>query len=73
MQIVLQLIRWVTTEAKNVYRLVFVSRGTIVMLISWSEFRHALRQRNSLLKSRKDLKLLDYWDEHLLGPSRLTP
>jgi DNA replication and repair protein RecF len=37
----------------------------------WGEYRHALRQRNSLLKSRKDLNLLDYWDEHLLGPSRL--
>jgi len=36
---------------------------------SWSEFRHALRQRNRLLKTRQDLKLLDYWDEHLLGPS----
>ena len=36
---------------------------------SWSHFRHALRQRNRLLKSRRDLKLLDYWDEHLLEPS----
>ena len=36
---------------------------------SWGEFRHALRQRNRLLKTRQDLKLLDYWDEHLLGPS----
>ena len=36
---------------------------------SWSDFRHALRQRNRLLKTRQDLKLLDYWDEHLLAPS----
>ncbi|MCP4471838.1 MAG: DNA replication/repair protein RecF [Gammaproteobacteria bacterium] len=36
---------------------------------SWSEFKHALRQRNRLLKTRQDLKLLDYWDEHLLKPS----
>jgi DNA replication and repair protein RecF len=38
---------------------------------AWVEFRHALRQRNRLLKSRKDLKLLDYWDEHLVRPSLL--
>jgi len=37
----------------------------------WAEYRHALRQRNKLLKSRKDLKLLTYWDDHLVGPSRL--
>jgi len=36
---------------------------------SWSEFRHALRQRNRLLKTRQDLELLDYWDEHLLKPA----
>lgn len=35
----------------------------------WSDFRHALRQRNRLLKTRKDFKLLDYWDEHLVAPS----
>lgn len=35
----------------------------------WSDLRHALRQRNRLLKSRQDLKLLDYWDEHLVAPS----
>jgi DNA replication and repair protein RecF len=35
----------------------------------WVEFRHALRQRNRLLKMRRDLKLLDYWDQHLLAPS----
>ena len=35
----------------------------------WVEFRHALKQRNRLLKSRKDLNLLEYWDEHLVAPS----
>ena len=35
----------------------------------WVEFRHALKQRNQLLKSRKDLKLLEYWDQHLVAPS----
>ena len=35
----------------------------------WVEFSHALRQRNRLLKMRRDLKLLDYWDQHLLAPS----
>ena len=35
----------------------------------WGELRHALKQRNRLLKSRKDLKLLDYWDQHLVEPS----
>lgn len=35
----------------------------------WVAFQHALRQRNRLLKSRRDLKTLDYWDEHLLAPS----
>ena len=36
---------------------------------AWAEFQHALRQRNRLLKTRQDLKLIDYWDEHLVGPS----
>ena len=36
----------------------------------WRQFRHALKQRNHLLKSRKDPELLDYWDQHLLKPSR---
>ncbi|MCG6889704.1 MAG: DNA replication/repair protein RecF [Gammaproteobacteria bacterium] len=35
----------------------------------WGELRHALKQRNRLLKSRRDLKLLDYWDDHLVSPS----
>lgn len=35
----------------------------------WSEFRHAMRQRNRLLKSRRDIKLLGYWDKHLCAPS----
>ena len=36
---------------------------------AWASFRHALKQRNRLLKNRQDLKLLGYWDEHLLEPS----
>ncbi len=35
----------------------------------WVEFKHALRQRNRLLKSRQDLNLLDYWNEYLVAPS----
>ncbi|MCZ6488480.1 MAG: DNA replication/repair protein RecF [Gammaproteobacteria bacterium] len=35
----------------------------------WVEFKHALRQRNRLLRSRQDLNLLDYWNEYLVGPS----
>ncbi len=35
----------------------------------WGLFQHALRQRNQLLRSRKDIKLLDYWDQHLVEPS----
>ncbi len=36
---------------------------------AWNRFQHALRQRNRLLKDRRDLDLLDYWDEHLVEPS----
>ncbi|MDH3635272.1 MAG: DNA replication/repair protein RecF [Gammaproteobacteria bacterium] len=36
----------------------------------WRQYRHALKQRNHLLKSRKNPELLDYWDQHLLEPSR---
>lgn len=35
----------------------------------WGLFQHALKQRNRLLKSRQDLKLLDYWDLQLVSPS----
>jgi len=35
----------------------------------WVRFRHALKQRNRLLKSRRDLNLLDYWNEYLIEPS----
>jgi DNA replication and repair protein RecF len=35
----------------------------------WRKFQHALKQRNRLLKSRQDLNLLDYWDQHLVVPS----
>ncbi len=39
--------------------------------VHWVEFQHALRQRNRLLKSRRDLQLLDYWDEHLARPAEI--
>ena len=35
----------------------------------WIRFKHALKQRNHLLKSRQDLNLLEYWDGHLIEPS----
>ena len=35
----------------------------------WTQFRHALKQRNQLLKERKDLNLLEYWDDYLIKPS----
>ena len=35
----------------------------------WSQFQHALKQRNRLLKTKQDLNLLDYWDQHLVEPS----
>ena len=35
----------------------------------WRQFQHALKQRNRLLKSRQDLNLLEYWDQHLIEPS----
>ena len=37
----------------------------------WVQFKHALKQRNRLLKSRKDLNLLDYWNDYLVEPSLL--
>lgn len=36
---------------------------------TWREFQHTLKQRNRLLKTRQDLHLLDYWDQHMLGSS----
>ncbi len=36
---------------------------------AWNRYQHALRQRNRLLKDRRDLDLLDYWDEHLVEPA----
>ena len=35
----------------------------------WVQFKHALKQRNKLLKSRQNLNLLDYWNEYLIKPS----
>ena len=36
-----------------------------------TQFKHALKQRNAILKSRKDLNTLDYWDSYLIEPSLL--
>ena len=38
---------------------------------NWINYRHALKQRNKLLKDRRDLHLLDYWDSYLVGPSQV--
>ncbi len=35
----------------------------------WLQFQHALRQRNRLLKTSRDLTQLDYWDQALIEPS----
>lgn len=35
----------------------------------WQKFQHALKQRNKILKTKKDLNLLDYWDDYLIRPS----
>ena len=35
----------------------------------WVAYQHALKQRNRLLKSRRDRHLVDYWDQHLVEPS----
>jgi DNA replication and repair protein RecF len=32
-------------------------------------FKHALKQRNSILKSRKDINMVEYWDSYLIDPS----
>ena len=37
--------------------------------IYWVQFKHALKQRNSILKSRKDLNMVEYWDNYLIEPS----
>lgn len=31
----------------------------------WTDYNHALKQRNALLKQKKNLQQLDYWDNHL--------
>jgi DNA replication and repair protein RecF len=33
------------------------------------QFKHALKQRNAILKSRSDLNTIDYWDSYLIEPS----
>jgi DNA replication and repair protein RecF len=35
----------------------------------FSQAKYALKQRNTILKSRKDIYLVDYWDKHLIEPS----
>ena len=35
----------------------------------WSDFNHALKQRNRILKTKIDLNLIDYWDQHLVRPA----
>ena len=35
----------------------------------WLQFQHALRQRNRLLKTSRDLIQLDYWDQALIEPA----
>ncbi|MEM7565128.1 MAG: DNA replication/repair protein RecF [Pseudomonadota bacterium] len=35
----------------------------------WIESQHALRQRNRLLKTTRDLRQLDYWDQALIEPA----
>ena len=35
----------------------------------WQRYKHALKQRNQLLKNRRDLRLLDYWNQYLVEPS----
>lgn len=38
---------------------------------NWLKFSHALKQRNKLLKDRRNLHLLDYWDDYLVSPSQV--
>ena len=35
----------------------------------WLQLKHALKQRNQLLKRKRDLALLDYWNDYLIKPS----
>lgn len=37
--------------------------------VYWSQFRHALEQRNKIVKSGKNLDMLKYWDIYLQEPS----
>ena len=39
--------------------------------LNWIKFRHALKQRNKLLRDRRDLHLLDYWNDVLVEPSKV--
>lgn len=35
----------------------------------FAQCKHALKQRNSILKSRRDIDMVDYWDSYLIEPS----
>ncbi|MFT5218911.1 MAG: DNA replication and repair protein RecF [Planctomycetota bacterium] len=35
----------------------------------WLDFNHALKQRNRILRTKIDLNLIDYWDQHLVRPA----
>ncbi|MDJ0832588.1 MAG: DNA replication/repair protein RecF [Gammaproteobacteria bacterium] len=37
----------------------------------WIDYRHALKQRNALLKARQPYKQLDYWDDFLADKNQL--
>jgi DNA replication and repair protein RecF len=35
----------------------------------FSLYKHAMKQRNAILKSRTNLNMIDYWDKYLITPS----
>ena len=35
----------------------------------YTQFKYALKQRNAILKSRKDINMIEYWDSYLIEPS----
>jgi len=35
----------------------------------YGHYKHALKQRNAILKSRTNLNMIDYWDNYLVTPS----
>ena len=38
-------------------------------VVLYAQFKYALKQRNAILKSRKDLNTIDYWDAYMVKPS----